>query len=285
MHKLNSAERREMIMATDDDAQHDYTSTFDDESGLLFNQNGRCGFFYEINPLVRSSFELREKLTLFFNDELPEGGRLQLLTLGSQDVKTNYLDMNYLDMTEESAQGIGFWLDTIAGIYTTYLEEGGDFVNAPDGVHDRYFRVFVIYGGDKKAMKNMIKFQGKLEHKLEAEHFFPVLCKADDLLQIDREMMQLDLAICERVVSMPGEEKRVATKLVTKKFYPPELREMNELISSPRMAAFLGENVIEDGDASEAKYHQALFEERVEYWPLEPDTIISNHKLLRWKNF
>ena len=168
-------------MVTDDDAQHDYTFTFDDESGLLFNRNGWSGFFYEISPLVGFSSELEKNLTLFFNDELPEEGRLQFIINECH----NDDQVSCLKMFDADGSGVGMALDIIAEDYRDFIENCERHLEKDgNGIHGRYFRVFVIYSiscaGDEKAMKNMIKFKSKFENKMKAEKFSPVLCKAID---------------------------------------------------------------------------------------------------------
>ena len=58
---------------------------FDDVSGIAFNK-GSMGFMYEISAIIGSDSGLEKNLTLFFNEEIPEGGYLQFLVIASHDI-------------------------------------------------------------------------------------------------------------------------------------------------------------------------------------------------------
>ncbi|PCJ28960.1 MAG: conjugal transfer protein TraC, partial [Rickettsiales bacterium] len=238
--------------------------SFDDDSGLAFHKDGSCGFFFEISPLVGSSAGLEKNLTLFFNDELPEGGYLQFLIIAGHDTSS------ILDMWESGRTCGGPFLERITAYRRDFIEKcGRDFENAGDGRLARNFRTFVTYStndsGTEKGLKKIIKFKRKLENKLRAEKFSPVLCKADDLLQINREIMQMDInldgatkparhnmarhdilnSLSNQMLSPLSpvriEEEQInhlATGLVTKVFHPSELPES---FSLSRMISLLGE--------------------------------------------
>ena len=65
---------------------------FDEEKSMVFNRDGTCGFWYEISPIVGSNDDIEKNLTLFFNDELPDGYYLQFLIIAGHDI-TRMIDL------------------------------------------------------------------------------------------------------------------------------------------------------------------------------------------------
>jgi conjugal transfer ATP-binding protein TraC len=213
----------------------------DDESGVFFNK-GSIGCWFEIAPIVGSNDSIEKNLTLFFADELPEGGYLQFLIVASHDVS------NILDMWEKGRKHGSEELKRLTA-YRRHFIEGlaSDFSNANDGRLARNYRSFVTYStkdtGDK-GVEGLLKFKKKLYNKLRAENLSPRQCTADDLILIGRDILQMSMSKQSKPrynvlnnlsdqIALPFEPNTVEidqinhhkSRLVSKVFAPRELPE------------------------------------------------------------
>ena len=161
---------------------------YDDASGVAFN-NGTIGCWFEIDPLVGSNREIEKNLTLFFNEELPEHGYLQFLIVASHDIS------NILDLWQGGRKYGGNAIDRLTAYRRNFMENNAiDFKNAADGRLARNYRTFICYtnnSNEKGNVGELIRFKRKLENKLKAESLYPRKCKAKDLIQIGRDILQM----------------------------------------------------------------------------------------------
>jgi conjugal transfer ATP-binding protein TraC len=234
---------------------------FDDKSGIAFQDNNSCGFWFEINPLVGSNDKIEKNLTLFFNDELPEGSYLQFLIVASHDISQP------LDIWERERTSGGPNLKNLTKYRKWFINNCAlDFAASHDGRLARNYRTFVTYSSfganDKKTIEQVIKFKQKLSNKLKAERLSPRECNASDLISIGREILQMNLEmdnskapkvkynvlnslsdqICNPMTSASFGSDRInhdTTGLVTKIFYP---KEFPESFSLAEMIKLLGSN-------------------------------------------
>jgi conjugal transfer ATP-binding protein TraC len=229
---------------------------YDEEAGIAHNRNGTSGFWFEINPIVGSNAQIEKNLTLFFNDELPDGGYLQFLILASHDVS------NVLKCWEQERIHGGKQLLKLTEYRKKFIKDCAiDFENSNDGRLARHFRLFITYSsadnGQSKSVQKIQQFKKKLQNKLQAEKFSPRECGAADLIQVGREILQMQLntetapsynilnnlsdQIVEQTTPVSVEAERIVHKtsgLVSKVFYPKEfpdsysLSEMINLLGS-----------------------------------------------------
>ncbi len=163
---------------------------YEKESGIFYNSDGTAGAMFEIATQVGGNLDLEKNLKRFFNDELPEKGCIQFLIISSNDI-SRILDIwqgnNNVD------------LGSLASLQLYYRrkmweERAKDFSSASEGVLPRYFRSFVCYSTKltkKEGDKSLKKFVSKLNNKLKVEGFCPRVCSADDLIQVSREIIQM----------------------------------------------------------------------------------------------
>lgn len=230
---------------------------FDDENGLVFNDDGTCGFWFEIYPIVGSNLNIEKNLTLFFNDELPEESYLQFLIVASHDIG------DPLSIWEKERLHGGDSLNKLTKYRKWFIEKAAlDFANSADGRLARNYRVFVTYSclasQNKNSIDSVIKFKSKLENKLKAETLYKRECGAEDLISIGKEILQMELnndrardseyrvldnlsdQICSPMTSAIFEEDSIVhetTGLVSKIFYP---KEFPESFSLAEMVKLLG---------------------------------------------
>lgn len=230
---------------------------FDDGSGIAFNENDTCGFWFEIHPIVGSNSDIEKNLTLFFNDELPEDSYLQFLIVASHDISRPFA------IWENDRIHGGESLERLTKYRKWFIQNCSvDFANSSDGRLARNFRVFVTYSCQKASQKivveNILKFKKKLENKLKAEKLYPRICGAQDLIRVGREMLQMNLIleensnpkynalnnlsdqICTPMTPANVLSDRIiheTTGLVSKLFYPKELPESFSLAA---MVSLLG---------------------------------------------
>jgi len=163
----------------------------EDSSGVVFSKDS-IGCWFEIAPIVGSNDSIEKNLTLFFADELPEGGYLQFLIVASHDVS------NILDMWEKGREHGGEELNRLTA-YRRHFIEGlaSDFSNADDGRLARNYRSFVTYStkdNGEKGVEALLKFKKKLHNKLRAENLSPRQCTANDLILIGRDILQMSMS-------------------------------------------------------------------------------------------
>jgi len=161
----------------------------EDNSGVFFNRD-TIGCWFEIDPIVGSNDSIEKNLTLFFADELPEGGYLQFLIIAGHDVS------DILDMWESGRKYGGKALGKLTKYRRHFIENlARDFAgSAEDGRLVRNYRTFVTYSikdSGEKSVEGLIKFQRKLKNKLKAENLNPRQCIAADLIAISREVLQM----------------------------------------------------------------------------------------------
>lgn len=165
---------------------------FDEENSIVYNRDGACGFWYEISPIVGSNLGIEKNLTLFFNDELPDGYYLQFLIIAGYDVS------EILDIWERKRVFGGEALDKITKYRKWFIQKcAKDFANSSDGRLARNFRTFVscskVGGRSKKSLESLLRFKRKLENKLRTEKLFPRLMGAEDLISVGRDLLQMNL--------------------------------------------------------------------------------------------
>jgi type-IV secretion system protein TraC len=165
---------------------------WDEEAGIVHNRNGTSGFWFEINPIVGSNPQIEKNLTLFFNDELPDGGYLQVLIVASHDIS------NIVQLWERERQYGGKQLEKLTKYRKAFIGKCAiDFENSNDGRLARHFRLFVTYSsatnGSKKSIQKIQQFKKKLQNKLQAEKLSPRECKAIDLIEVARDILQMQL--------------------------------------------------------------------------------------------
>lgn len=162
---------------------------YDDESGLLFNDDESCGFWFEITPLVGSNEKIEKNLTLFFNDELPENSYLQFLVIASHDIR------GPLDIWERERRYGGENLRQITKYRKAFITNCAINLNSSfDGRIARNYRTFVTYSScarNKKKICEILKFKQKLSSKLKAENLYPRECRAKELILVAREILQM----------------------------------------------------------------------------------------------
>jgi hypothetical protein len=163
---------------------------FDDISGIAFNK-GSLGFMFEINSLIGSEEALEKNLTLFFNEEIPEGGYLQFLVIASNNIKP------VLDKWQKGRTCGGSELKRLTSYRRRFIEDcAKDYANAIDGRLARNFRQFISFscpGNADLDLETILKFKRKLQNKLKAENFNPNLCNAKDLIEVARDILQMSL--------------------------------------------------------------------------------------------
>ena len=163
----------------------------DDVSGVVFSEDS-IGCWFEINPIVGSNDSIEKNLTLFFAEELPEGGYLQFLIIASHDVN------NILDTWENKRNHGNEALKKLTKYRRNFIENlSKNFESsAQDGRLPRNYRTFVTYSVQEKGQKSiddLIKFSRKLKNKLKTENLSPRKCVAKDLIEITRDMLQMSL--------------------------------------------------------------------------------------------
>lgn len=161
---------------------------FDQETGLFCNNDGSCGFWYELQPLVGSDEGLEKNLTLFFNDELPHDVHLQFLIIAGHDIS------DVIARWEKPRVHGGEGIEYITKYRKYFIENcARDFKSSADGRLARNFRTFIScckFTGDKAEFT---RFRLKLETKLKAEQLSPELLRADDLVWVGRDLLQMDI--------------------------------------------------------------------------------------------
>ncbi len=212
----------------------------DDESGVFFNK-GSIGCWFEINPIVGSNDSIEKNLTLFFADELPEGGYLQFLIVASNDVS------QILNMWEEGRSFGGEPIKQLTKYRRHFIEDlANNYKDYNDGRLARDYRSYVTYSikdNGKKSVKELLAFQKKLENKLRTENLQPRTCIAKDLMRIGRDLLQMNYSkdrvkydplnnladqVVDRLVSNTIEPDGIVhndTGMVSKVFAPKELPE------------------------------------------------------------
>jgi type-IV secretion system protein TraC len=231
---------------------------FDSNNDIFINQGGACGFFFEITPIVGSNEGIEKNLTLFFNDELPDGGYLQFLIIAGHDVS------NILNLWEEGRTDGGESIERITNYRKWFTQNlAKDFASADDGRLARNFRTFVTYSENSpattKSIDTLIKFQKKLGNKLKTEKLSPRLMDASDLIQIGRDLLQMEVGgtkgrskydpynslsnqICNPLTPlevMQDSIKHISSDLESRIFYPKELPDS---FSLSEMISLLGSN-------------------------------------------
>lgn len=218
---------------------------YDDVAGIAHNRNGTSGFWFEINPIVGSNAQIEKNLTLFFNDELPDGGYLQFLIVASHDVS------KALEIWEKGRLFGGQQLERLTQYRKSFIKKCAiDFASSNEGRLARHFRLFITYSSkDKHENGNkIVQFKKKLHNKLQAEKLAPRECDANDLIAISREILQMQLnsdkapsynilnnlsdQIPEQTTPVSFCEDRIEHKssgLVSKVFYPKEYPESYSL--------------------------------------------------------
>jgi len=161
----------------------------DDASGVVFSEDS-IGCWFEIDPIVGSNDSIEKNLTLFFTDELPEGGYMQFLILASHDVSA------ILDRWERERKHGGEELAKLTAYRRNFIEQlATDFVgSAEDGRLPRNYRTFITYsslGTGNKEVEELIKFSRKLKNKLKTENLNPRKCISSDLISIVRDLLQM----------------------------------------------------------------------------------------------
>lgn len=229
---------------------------FDEERELFFNRNGSVGFWYEINPLVGSDDSLEKNLTLFFNDELPDDTYLQFLIVAGHDIS------KIMDNWEDRRIFGGDKLGYITKYRKWFIEKcAKEFSNASDGRLARNYRTFIscskFSNNSEKSISLISSFKRKLENKLKTEKLVPQLMKAEDLIIVGRDLLQMDLIenastskyskynnlsdqICKKfqeVLVNPEGISHETTGLESRIFSP---RELPESFSLAQMVALLG---------------------------------------------
>lgn len=163
---------------------------FDDVSGIAFNK-GSLGFMLEISSLIGSEAGIEKNLTLFFNEEIPEGGYLQFLVVASNDIKP------VLDRWQGGRTHGGKELELLGYYRRSFIEDcSKDYAGASEGRLARNFRQFISFScADKgdRGLEAILKFKHKLQNKLKAENFNPKACTAKDLIEISGEILQMSL--------------------------------------------------------------------------------------------
>jgi type-IV secretion system protein TraC len=161
----------------------------DDSSGVVFSQDS-IGCWFEIDPIVGSNDSIEKNFTMFFADELPEGGYLQFLIVASHDVSA------ILDTWEAERKHGGESMEKITRYRRDFIENlSKDFMSSgEDGRLPRNYRTFVTYSikdnGDKST-DELIKFSRKLKNKLRTENLNPRKCTSSDLISITRDLLQM----------------------------------------------------------------------------------------------
>ena len=162
----------------------------DEKTGIVWSKDS-IGCWFEIDQLVGSSDGIEKNLTLFFNDELPEGGVLQFLLIADHDVS------RVLDTWESGRKYGGEVIDRLTQYRRNFIENCAvDFKKSRDGRLARNYRTFVCYSQKDSgniSIDQLLKFQTKLANKLKAEHLNPRICDANDLIEIGRNMLQMEL--------------------------------------------------------------------------------------------
>ncbi len=231
---------------------------FDEHSGLFFNEGGVTGFMLEIAPIVGSNNDLEKNLNLFFNSELIDNAHLQFLLLASHNID----DKLALWRHERDKSG-NKMIEQLTAYREWFLRERAKDFTACDGRMGRDFRIYVCYSSiagilnEKQHLEKVSSFQRKLLKKFQALKLSPRICKAEDLIYLSGDIIQMQLRqrsrpkydqlnpisqqILRPFIRTIVEEERILhpdNHLVSKCFYPaglPEefsLFEMIELLGS-----------------------------------------------------
>lgn len=176
---------------------------YDTENNIAFNKD-TLGIWFEINPLVGSNESIEKNLTLFFNEELPSGGVMQFLIVASHDIS------QIINLWESERNYGGEAIEKITRYRKHFLMSlARDYKNAGDGRMPRNFRTFVTYANKnsgEKSIEEIIKFQRKLINKLKAESLNPRICDAQDLIDVSREILQMELVAPTTHISNHSEQ-------------------------------------------------------------------------------
>ena len=161
----------------------------EDSSGVVFGKDN-IGCWFEIDPIVGSNDSIEKNLTMFFADELPEGGYLQFLIVASHEVS------HILDLWEGKRQFGGKPIDKLTRYRRDFIENlAKDFeTSAEEGRLPRNYRTYVTYStkdDGEKGVENLIKFSRKLKNKLKAENLNPRKCTSSDLMSVTRDLLQM----------------------------------------------------------------------------------------------
>jgi conjugal transfer ATP-binding protein TraC len=161
----------------------------EDSSGVVWSDDS-IGCWYEINPIVGSNDSIEKNLTLFFADELPEGGYLQFLIVASHEIS------NILDLWESKRIYGGKPIEKLTRYRRDFIEKlSKDFEgSAEDGRLPRNYRTYVTYSTKdtgEKSVEQLIKFSRKLKNKLKAERLNPRKCTSGDLIYLIRDLLQM----------------------------------------------------------------------------------------------
>lgn len=185
-----------------DELKYEY---YDTQHDIAFNK-GHLGIWFEIDPLVGSDDGIEKNLTLFFNEELPSGGVLQFLIVASNDIS------NILNLWERERKYGGRELEILTQYRKNFLLNlSGDFENASDGRMPRNFRTFVTYSNKdsgQRSIDEIIKFKRKLANKLKAENLNPRICNASDLIEISREILQMQAVPSKNLLDMSNRGRK-----------------------------------------------------------------------------
>lgn len=221
----------------------------EDSSGIVWS-SGSVGCWFEIDPLVGSNDGIEKNLTLFFNDDLPNGGVLQFLMIAGHGVD------NILDIWKRNRKYGGEVIDNITHYREYFIQNcANDFSNYQDGRLARNYRSFVCFAiadEGKDSVEELLLFQKKLANKLKAENLNPRKCISKDLIEIGRDILQMSYdkskatkynplnnlsdQIIEPFVSNKVQATQidhVNTELVSKVFAPleiPECFSLSEMI-------------------------------------------------------
>lgn len=164
---------------------------YDEDSNLFFNEDGICGFIFELAPIVGSDETLTKNLELFFNDEMPYNCWLQFTLVASNDVRDNIARWKGARVSNNSA------LKMLEESREKFLNKLANNYKSSQGRIARDYRLYVnccqkIEDGEF-GIKKFKSFMQNFKQKLDSINLAPRVCGVDDLLKLVREIVEVDL--------------------------------------------------------------------------------------------
>lgn len=164
-------------------------SYFDCKNRLFFNDDGSCGFLFEILPIVGLKADLEKNLTLFFNNELPADSYLQFLLVGS-----HHIDDKLAIWEEGRKKNPNELLRLLTGYRKEFIKSKAVDFATSDGRMSRDWRIYVSFSkqctGSKSKINEVAEFCNKLRKKLATIGLNPEVLRAQDLMHIVPDLAQ-----------------------------------------------------------------------------------------------
>jgi type-IV secretion system protein TraC len=214
---------------------------FDEDNQIFVSDGNYLGFILEIAPIVGVDEGMLKNLRFFFNDEMPEDCFLQFLLVGSHDVES------VLEKWQAFRTNGHPILEKLTKNRADFVRQLAVNFEGFDGRIARDYRIHISFNQKLEASpKNISKVQQlkeRLIKKLGTLNLHSRVCRADDLIGLVRDLVQMELCsdsgkpeydklnllnnqILKPLQKQVIEEGRIiheTTGLVSKCFYAKEL--------------------------------------------------------------